>query len=163
MSAALALIGTVRANGGQIRAEDGYLVVSPEAVAVPMLEELRLHKPEIIRILEEQQIAVAPWSMADVEPMAWAEDIAAWALERCASRENYEDSGGIGALLLDCAEWCIAHNTVPPTRAVLVELLRRAGFEIRDGLVSNLILKSDLLAVTETSATGNFHGGQQLQ
>jgi hypothetical protein len=86
------------------------------------------------------------YSLAVVDPDAWADDIAGWALERCINRDDHEDYGGLSALLIDCAEWCIAHETVPPDRDVFFDILSRTGFLIVDGFVSGLILKIDLEA-----------------
>jgi len=44
MNAALELIRTVEANGGQLRVDGEYLVIAPEAAAAPVIEELRQHK-----------------------------------------------------------------------------------------------------------------------
>jgi len=52
MRTAQELIRTVVANGGQLRVEDGWLVIAPEDAATPVLEELRQHKAEIIGLLE---------------------------------------------------------------------------------------------------------------
>jgi hypothetical protein len=94
-------------------------------------------------------------SLAVAEPDAWAEDIAAWALQRCINRDDREDYGGISALLINCAEWCIAHETVPPDRDVFIDILSRTGFLIVDGFVFGLILKCDLEAALACARRSN--------
>jgi hypothetical protein len=56
MSAALELIQIVEANGGQLRVEDGWLVIAPGDAAEPVIEELRQHKPEIIELLAQRPV-----------------------------------------------------------------------------------------------------------
>lgn len=85
--------------------------------------------------------------MVDHDPDAWRPDFARWRAERCVSRQGYEDSGGIGCLLVDFAEWCIAHDAVPCQRATFEMLLQDAGFPLMDGLAHGLVLKVDLEAV----------------
>lgn len=75
---------------------------------------------------------------------AWIEDFHIWKQERCASRETHEDWGGVGALLVDFAEWSVARNEVPCSRPTLEDLLRDAGFLIANGMVRGLVLKADL-------------------
>jgi hypothetical protein len=77
---------------------------------------------------------------------AWAEDFAAWMKERCAHREGKDDWGGVGAMLVDFAEWAVKHHSVPYTRLVLEALLRDAGFHVANGMVQGLVLLADLLA-----------------
>lgn len=81
------------------------------------------------------------------DPQAWSEDFIRWVWERCALREGYDDSSGIGFLLVDFAEWCIAHDAVPARRETFEALLRDAGFPLMDGLACGLVLKVDMEAV----------------
>jgi hypothetical protein len=86
--------------------------------------------------------------MADHDPAAWSEDFDKWRAENCAHREGKDDWGGIGALLVDFAEWCVARNSVPcSTRATFERLLRDAGFRLNVGMVAGLVLRADLEAV----------------
>jgi hypothetical protein len=78
---------------------------------------------------------------------AWADDFRLWMRERCASRQTHEDWGGVGALLVDFAEWSVARGEVPCTRDTLEKLLVDAGFVIANGMARGLVLKADLLAV----------------
>jgi len=145
MSAALQLIESIQAAGGTIRAEAGWLYVSPQPVAAHFLEPLRQYKTALLTLLQEQP-TVDPSSMEYQDPDAWADDVAAWALERCVSRDARDDSGGIVVLLADCADWCEAKGAVPPTREILFALLQNAGFCCAGGYVSGLVLKADLAA-----------------
>ncbi|MGD0733843.1 MAG: hypothetical protein ABR976_01805 [Terracidiphilus sp.] len=80
-------------------------------------------------------------------PNAWREDFIRWARVQCVHREGREDWGGIACLLLDFAEWCIAHDGVPCTRATFEWLLEDAGFLIGDGMAFGLVLKADVETV----------------
>ena len=100
--------------------------------------------------LAVSEIDAAPRDIPPHEPDAWREDFIRWAQERCALREDREDSAGIACLLVDFAEWCLAHDAVPlpeHARATFEELLKDSGFPIQDGMALGLILKSDLEAV----------------
>jgi hypothetical protein len=81
-------------------------------------------------------------------PDAWKKDFKRWKAENCIYRAGREDSGGIGFLLVDFAEWCAAHNAVPCTRATFELLLRDAGFPLTDGLARGLVLRVDVEAVS---------------
>jgi hypothetical protein len=83
----------------------------------------------------------------DCAPDAWRQDFARWRAERCVSRQGYEDSAGIGALLRDFMEWCLAHDAVPCQRAVFETLLEEAGFHCAEGMAAGLLLRVDLEAV----------------
>ena len=145
MSAALELIESIQAAGGSIRADGGWLFVSPQPVAAHFLEQLRLQKPALLALLQEQH-TTGPSSMEHQAPDAWADDVAAWAMERCISRDDRDDSGRIVALLADCAEWCEAKGAVPPTNEILIALLQNAGFCCAGGYVSGLVLTADFVA-----------------
>jgi hypothetical protein len=81
------------------------------------------------------------------DPQAWQADFDRWRPERCVSRPSYEDSQSVGSLLLDFAEWCVAHHEVPATRQVFEQLLTGAGFLRKDGLAIGVILRMDLQGV----------------
>lgn len=85
-------------------------------------------------------------------PDAWKEVFKRWKAENCIFRAGREDSGGIGALLGDFAEWCADHNAVRCTRSTFELLLRNAGFPLADGLACGLVLKVDLEAVSPFQA-----------
>jgi hypothetical protein len=90
------------------------------------------------------------FSMAspDHDPAAWREDFDRWRAKNCAHREGKDDWGGIGALLVDFAEWCAARDAVPCRfRSTFERLLRDAGYCCAEGMVSGLILREDLEAI----------------
>ena len=66
MSAALELVYAVEANGGRFRVEGEYLVIAPEEAAAPVMEELRLHKAEIVELLARR-----PAMPAGVRLVSW--------------------------------------------------------------------------------------------
>lgn len=81
-------------------------------------------------------------------PAAWWEDFVRWTAENCAHREGKDDWGGIGALLVDFAEWCVSRAAVPCwCRATFEQLLWDAGFRCDEGMVAGLVLRADLEAV----------------
>jgi len=94
----------------------------------------------------------------DHDPQIWHEDFVRWVLERCAVRDDHEDAGGIGCLLLDFAEWAIDHDAVPCQRAVFEALLTEAGFPLKDGLAAGIVLKVDLEAVLFSQAAPEASG-----
>lgn len=85
-------------------------------------------------------------------PEAWRLNFARWRAERCVSRICYEDSAGIGCLLLDFAEWCTAHEAESCQRAKFEALLEEAGFRCAEGMAAGLVLKVDLEAVLRFQA-----------
>ena len=86
------------------------------------------------------------------EPDARQEEFTVWALERCALRDDWEDSASIACLLLDFAEWCIAHESVPCQRVVFETLLEEAGFRCANGMAAGMVLKVDLEIVLRSQA-----------
>jgi hypothetical protein len=138
MSAALELIRTVEANGGQLRVDGEYLVIAPGDAAAPVMEGLREHKAEIIGLLES--VSIPPH-----DPFEWAEDFHKWALARCLYRAR--DFGGMVALHRDFCKWEIAHDEVPCTHETFEHLVQGLGFLIADGMVSGLIFRADFEAV----------------
>jgi hypothetical protein len=68
MSAALELIRIVEAKGGQLRVEDGWLVIAPGDAAEPVMEELRQHKPEIIELLAQRPVMPAGVRLVSYAP-----------------------------------------------------------------------------------------------
>jgi hypothetical protein len=137
MSAALELIRTVEANGGQLRVDGQYLVIAPRDAGEPLIDELRQHKSEIIDLLQKR-----PDAAESLRDDGWG----IWLLERCVFRDSWW--GGTGALHLDFASWCIARmQPVPASRRAFVAALQSEGFQVTsDGLVYGLILKADLEA-----------------
>jgi hypothetical protein len=165
MSVALELIQTVKANGGRMRVDGDSLVIAPDSAALPIVAQLREHKGEIIRLLEgcpadSSHDPSASEYFPPMAPDAWQEDFIRWAGVRCVLREEHDDSAGIGALLVDFAEWCAARNAVPARRDTFERLLQDAGFPLKDGLACGLVLKVDLEAVllSKRAPAGNCGG-----
>jgi hypothetical protein len=78
MSAALDLIRTVEANGGQLRVEDGWLVIAPGEAAASVIEELRQHKGELMA-----ELARRPAMPAGVRLVSWSPKDAPVRLSEC--------------------------------------------------------------------------------
>lgn len=139
MSAALEVIKAIEANGGRVTVEGDRLVIVPRQAGIPLLPQLREHKPEIVALLQKRAS----------DPETWRAGFVAWALESCALREDFEDSQSVASLLIDFAEWCAAHDAVPCQRAVFEMLLNEAGFPLKDGLAVGIVLKVDLEAALQ--------------
>ena len=142
MSAAVELIQAVKANGGQIRVEDGWLVIAPPDAAAPVIEELRQHKAEIIGLLESASIPTD-------DPAEWREPFIRWLDSACVLSPRC--FGGVGCLHIAFCEWEAGRGGVPCTRATFELLLSESGLlicEVRGAvLVSGLILREDFEAV----------------
>jgi hypothetical protein len=110
MMAAL-LIQNVEANGGQLRVEDGWLVIAPEEAATPYLDELRKHKAEIIGLLQPQDHvcdenthqqkpesvgALRPGCQPAADPTAWLQPFLWWLDAECTLQPR--GFGGVNAL-----------------------------------------------------------------
>jgi hypothetical protein len=153
MNTALDLIRTVEAKGGQLRVEDGWLVIAPDSAALPIVDELRQHKREIIRLLESRPALPAH------DPEAWRAPFVDWLDSQCALHQRA--FGGLVCLHLAFCEWEQARGGVPCTRETFAALLEELGFlvgEIEETLlVSGLILKDDAAAfsLTTVGGTGN--------
>jgi hypothetical protein len=132
------LLDAVAAGGGKVWLHGDKIRARLPDNLICLVDEMRDLKPQLIELL----IECAPDS-----PDAWREDFARWRAERCVSRQGYEDSAGIGCLLLDFAEWCIGHDAVPCQRATFETLVEEAGFRCADGMAAGLVLKVDLEAV----------------
>jgi hypothetical protein len=133
MSAAVELIQTVRANGGQIRVEDGWLVISPSNVAAPLIEELRQHKAEIIGLLDSA-------SIPPHDPAEWREPVGRWLDSACV--RDPRCFGGVAALHIAFCEWESGRGGVPCTRDTFERLLAELGF--LTGEVAGVVLVSGL-------------------
>ncbi|MGB9407993.1 MAG: hypothetical protein WCA89_10680, partial [Terracidiphilus sp.] len=93
MNAAAELVERIEAAGGRFTVEGEELVVRPGDPAVTFVAELRIHKGEIIDLLQSRT----------AEPME-ATLPGEWLLEQCAFRDRC--FGGTGALYLSLARWC---------------------------------------------------------
>lgn len=141
MTAALSLIQTVVANGGQIRVEDGWLVIAPEEAAKPYLDDLRKHKAEIMNLLR-------PQGRPDLDPAEWRQPFIWWLDSACTLRPR--DCGGLNALHRAFCEWEIARDEVPCDRRTFIRMLLELGFLIGEingtMLVWGLVFRSDVEA-----------------
>jgi hypothetical protein len=143
MSAALDLIQTVKANGGELRVDDGWLVITPEGAAAPVLEELRQHKAEIVALLQtaRTQLDDPPDWLADLR-----EPFEQWLKSECVREPRC--FGGARPLHLAFCEWETARNEAPCTRDAFERLLTELGFLIGkvndDLLVSGLAFRNDV-------------------
>ena len=135
---ALDLIQTVRANGGQMRVDAGYLVIAPDYAALPIVDQLRQHKTEIIRLLEARKADSSPIPSHD--PAAWRDSFAQWLGSACA--EHTRAFGGVSTLHIAYCEWETLHYGVGCTRETFERLLQERGFLV--GEVAGTVLVSGL-------------------
>jgi hypothetical protein len=152
MNTALELIRTVEANGGQLRVEDGWLVIAPEDAAMPVLEELRLHKVEIIDLLQ-------PDGVPPNDPAEWRKQFARWLDSACVRHRRC--FGGVGRLHVAFCEWQARRGGVSCNRDTFELLLKESGFLMGEVagvvLVSGLTFRGDAEAVgLRTGAGGKF-------
>jgi hypothetical protein len=75
------------------------------------------------------------------DPEAWRKPFRTWVKSACVRHDG--SSGGIGCMHIHFAEWAIANDAVPCTRATFELLLSEAGLLLCDGMVLDLILKID--------------------
>lgn len=139
MTEAFELIRTIEEQGGHIRVEDGFLVISPEEAALSVLDRLREYKVEIIDLLTRRPF------VAWFDSRVWL-DAEAVALRRPDPRW----STGVNALYADFCAWMFAQDLAPVTREQFRNLLAELCCEIRplngEEFVSNLALKEDVEA-----------------
>lgn len=137
MSPVLELVRLVEENGGRIRIDGSDLVISPREAALPVLEELRRYKAEIVALIQS-----VTGQATDAEPDGDALP-GEWLLDRCIYRDRCW--GGIGALYLDASRWCAEHTRpAPESRRAFVAALQAEGFAVTtDGLVYGLMLAED--------------------
>jgi len=133
MRTAQELIRKVVANGGQLRVEDGWLVIAPEDAATPVLEELRQHKAEIIGLLESTCI------LPD-DPAVWRKSFARWLESTCVRHPRC--FGGVGCLHIAFCKWESGRGGVPCSRNTFERLLVESGF--LTGEVAGVVLVSGL-------------------
>ncbi len=125
------ILDTVRQAGGELWAVGDklrYRLPAGIPDVVPAMKEL---KSQLLHLLRPP---------AD-DPAAWRVVFHQWRTRQCVAKDRC--FGGIGCLHLDFAEWAIAHDAVPSTRATFEALLDEAGFLHADGYVSGLILAED--------------------
>ena len=143
MRTAQELIRKVVANGGQLRVEDGWLVIAPEDAATPVLEELRQHKAEIIGLLESTCI------LPD-DPAVWRKSFARWLESTCVRHPRC--FGGVGCLHIAFCEWEVRQGGVPCPRDTFEHLLDESRFLV--GEVAGVALVSDLTSREDAEAVG---------
>jgi hypothetical protein len=136
MNAAEELVERIEAAGGRFTVEGEELVVRPGDPAMPLVAELRQHKPEIIAWLQSR-------TEQEMESESDSDALGLWMLARCVYRDRCW--GGVGALHLDLARWCADHGRpVLASRRPFVAALQEEGFEVTaDGFVYGLILAED--------------------
>jgi hypothetical protein len=136
-AAAWELVSFIERKGGRFAIEGDELVIRPGDAAMPVINELRQHKTEIIALLQSRT--------ANPDELLHGE----WLLEECV----FIDArwGGIGALYLSLAHWSARHGRpLPKSRAAFVTALQAEGFQVTsDGLVYGLVLKSDVACALE--------------
>lgn len=138
MSAALELTQMVRANGGWMRVEGDSLVIAPDSAALQIIDELRQHKGEIIRLLKDYPAVPA------YDPEAWRAPFAEWLHSACALHPRFSTS--VSSLHIAFCAWEDNRDGVPCNRDTFIRLLRELDFCLgeADGLVSGLAFRDDL-------------------
>jgi hypothetical protein len=143
MTSAGELIHQVERLGGTLLVDGEWLLIRPKEAAAPLLEELRRHKAEIIRILRDRKSAE---TRAPDKDSLWN-----WLLEHCVLCD--QASSGLGCLHLDFAGWCAARAVPHPgSPDRFREMLHAESFEstehsMGEVMVLRLILRSDYEAV----------------
>jgi hypothetical protein len=137
---ALELVERIEAAGEQFTVEGADLVILPGDAALPLLAELRLHKQEIILLIQNRTATLAETPIDDLLSGEWL-------LEQCVFKDRWW--GGTGALYLSLARWCADHKRpMPESRRSFVAALQAEGFAVTtDGLVYGLTLREDLEAL----------------
>jgi hypothetical protein len=145
MNEAEQLIWIVEQRGGRLTIEGEKLIIEPQSAALPLIDSLRAHKPQIVALLQSR-------SEQETESAPEGDALGLWLLGRCVYRDRC--AGGVGGLHLDFARWCAAQGlTLPESRCSFVAALQAAGFAVTaDGLVSGLVLREDVEAVFHTKA-----------
>jgi hypothetical protein len=170
MTAAI-LIQNVEANGGQMRVEDGWLVIAPEEAATPYLQELRKHKAEIIGLLLPQSLlhdentnerrpeplsTLWPQDRPAADPTEWLQPFIWWLDADCTLQRR--GFGGVDVLHRAFCRWEIGRDGVPCDRQTFIRILEELEFLVAEVegtmLVSGILLRSDW----EASGLDPMHG-----
>jgi hypothetical protein len=141
MTSAPELIRAVKAAGGRFLIDGDRLGIVPKEAGEPIVEELRARKREIIALVIGGSTYSGQSQNEDTGP--WQDDFRRWLAAKCVSRPDGEDCTSVSALWVDFCEQQVKRDSVPCLRDVFELLLARAGFLIRDGLASRLLLKAD--------------------
>jgi len=144
---AAALLRRVEETGGRLQVDGPDLLFVPgdPDTADDLTNDLRVHKPEILALLQ---------GIGEQEPNRDGNTLPSdWLLERCVYRDRCW--GGIGALYLDLARWCASHSRPgPDSRQAFAAELQAEGFAVTtDGLVYGLLLHEDWEACCISQAT----------
>lgn len=134
MNEAEALIRIVESRGGRLTIEGEKLVIEPQSAALPLIDSLRMYKPQIVALLQ---------SRTDPESVPESDALGLWMLARCVYRDRAW--GGVGALYLDLARWCAEQGQpAPESRRAFVAALQAEGFAVdTNSLVYGLMLGED--------------------
>ncbi len=152
MSMAEELIRAVEANGGHLRVDGEDLVIAPRKAAAPVIDELRLHKAEIIDLLK-------PTSIPPVDPAdLYRADFVAWIDANCIHRPTCDDWTSISRLYIGFAEGQTTRGYEPCSRAVFEQMLMELGCRFCNGMVSGFLLREDLEAVLNFQAAPVANG-----
>jgi len=134
---ALELIKAIQQNGGNIRVEDGNLKISPRAAALPIMQELKTWKPEIIAVLQGAQTDGRKY---------WRARFAQWVEFSCVRHPRC--FGGLGCLYLSFCKFMCGRNEHPCSRETfrgsLAESAHLTGEINGTTLVSGIVLRSDV-------------------
>lgn len=133
MTPALQVILTVENHGGTLTVEGENLVIVPASAGLPVLDSLRLHKPEIIALIQSRS------TDDDV--------LGVWLLDRCCFDDRCASMPG--ALYLDFVRWCVSRSLpAPDSRQAFLKTLYKEGFVTTTaGYVHGLILREDFDAI----------------
>jgi hypothetical protein len=135
VSTAAQLIEMVEANGGRFMIDGDLLGVEPETAILPVLEEVRRSKFEIIKLLQCRE-EVSEEAALDEQ------DLCLWLLERCVFHDRWW--GGIASLYVDNARWRAGRgHAVLYSRHAFEAALTEQGFNVEYGLVEGLVLKHE--------------------
>ena len=140
---AMELIEAVEARGGQIMAKGENLVVNPREAGLPLVEELRVHKPAILAALQARHVITSHSEEISIS-LALHSAFVRWESERCVFWRGLGGASGIARLQVSFCEWAVAHEALPCTRRTFERLLADTGFAIGDGIVWGLMLRDEI-------------------
>lgn len=124
--------------------EGDNLKISPRAAALPMMQQLKARKLEIIAILRG----------VSVEYLKWREPFTQWIESSCIFHPLW--FGGLTCLHRQFSEWMNTRDGDPCDRESFIRLLRESGYLMGrvEGtiLVSGLALRDDVEAYADAPA-----------
>ena len=92
------------------------------------------------------------------DPAAWRADFDQWRAEKCIHGVGRDDSGSIKLLWNDFIDWTLARESVPCVRPTFERLLTDAGFQLKDGMVLELLLREEFESVRDFRPWSPDHG-----